>query len=290
MTSIHRKAFAKINIGLNVLGKRPDGYHNIESVFVEIDLHDDIAIESSSVLQVHCMPSVTDHPQENLVYRAAKVLHKKAGLTSETAKITVTKRIPTRAGLGGGSSDAAATLLGLSDLWNVTVNLQETASALGSDVPFFLTGGICYVTGRGEQVSAIDFTQHMLNKLKTWRILLVNPGLQISTASAYSTLQPTTISLPIGLDRIFIQAIDNNELWIKYFVNQFEQKVFSEVPLLSTIKDRLLSKGAFYASMSGSGSVIYGLYTSKEEADLARKSFPKMETYICRPLTATLQR
>lgn len=290
MTAIHRKAFAKINIGLNVLGKRPDGYHDVESVFVEIDLHDDIAIESSSALQVRCLPSVTDHPQENLVYRAAEVLHQKAGLTSENAKITVWKRIPTKAGLGGGSSDAAATLLGLSDLWNLKNNLTETACVLGSDVPFFLTGGICYVTGRGEQVTAIRFTKSMLNNLRAWHILVVNAGIQISTSTAYSTLDPSHFSPRIGLDRVFTQAIDNKELWREYFVNQFEQGIFAEVPLLATIKDRLLSQGAFYASMTGSGSVIYGLFTSQAAADRAKNSFRDMETYICRPLTATLQR
>lgn len=289
MTIIHRKAFAKINIGLNVLGKRPDGYHDIESVFVAVDLHDDITIEASTELQVSCFPPVTKIPQENLVYRAAETLHKHAGLTSESAKITVSKRIPIRAGMGGGSSDAAATLLGLSDFWNAQTDLHDIACTLGSDVPYFLIGGTCYVTGRGETVRPISMPASVLNKLSSWHILIVVPDVQISTYTAFSTLGTIRTTSQIGLHELFIQAINNEKLWSEYFINHFEQSVFTEVPILSMIKERLLSNGAFYASMTGSGSVIYGLYTSQAAADQARKSFPTLETYICRPLTASLQ-
>ncbi|MBI2793251.1 MAG: 4-(cytidine 5'-diphospho)-2-C-methyl-D-erythritol kinase [Ignavibacteria bacterium] len=288
MTTIHRKAFAKINIGLNVLGKRLDGYHDVESVFVAIDLHDDITIEASTELQVNCFPVVTEFPQENLVYRAAESLRNHAGLTSESAKITVSKRIPINAGLGGGSSDAAATLLGLSDFWEIHTDLHDIACALGSDVPYFLTGGICCVTGRGEKVRPITMSDPALKRLNTWHILIVVPDVQISTATAYSTLGTIRTTPQIGLNEKFIQAIDNDKLWSKYFINDFEKTIFAEVPILSTIKDKLLSEGAFYASMTGSGSVIYGLYTSPATADNARKAFPTMETYICRPLTASL--
>ena len=164
MTSTLHHACAKINLGLHVLGKRLDGYHDIESIFVEVDLRDDVLVSAADSLSVDCTPPVTSSMQDNLVFQAADALRTALQLPDKGAKIAVTKRIPTGGGLGGGSSDAAATLMGLYELWTgESAETQQArdillpvATTIGSDVPFFLYGNVGYVTGRGEQVLPMD--------------------------------------------------------------------------------------------------------------------------------------
>lgn len=268
---------AKINLGLNVLGRRDDGYHDLESIFVAIDLCDDITIEPSSTLDVECSPPVTNSITDNLVYRAADRYRAIVGRAHEGAKITVTKRIPTGAGLGGGSSNAATVLRGLRTTWGDHDQLMDLAASLGSDVPFFMNGNIAYVTGRGEHITLVDV-------VLPWTILLVLPDIHISTVHAYSTLGITQRREPTGLDKYILQAVEDQSILRDHFINDFERSIFTEHPLLSTIKRSLLEQGAIYASMSGSGAAMYGLFTDVDIATRAQTFFRDQTTYICRPL------
>ncbi len=288
MTSTLHHACAKINLGLNVLGKRPDGYHDIESIFIEVDLCDDVQVSLADTLTVECEPPVTTSMSDNLVYKAADALRTALAMPDKGAKIAVTKRIPTGGGLGGGSSDAAATLMALYELWTETTPstpeaqrlLRSIAAAIGSDVPFFLEGGIAYVTGRGEQLQPLDL--HL-----PWTVLLVLPGIHIDTPSAYSTLGITERRPAHHLDEKITQAIENNDTLRSAFTNDFERSAFEQHPALSTICQRLREQGADYAAMSGSGSTLFGLFASVDNAERAQSAFPDLPTYICRPIHRT---
>ena len=285
MTSTLHHAYAKINLGLNVLGKRPDGYHDIESIFMEVDLCDDVRVSIADTLTVECEPPVTASMLDNLVYKAADALRTALSMPDKGAKIAVTKRIPTGGGLGGGSSDAAATLMALYELWTNTSPstpqaqrlLMPIAAGIGSDVPFFLEGGVAYVTGRGEHIAP-------LRVQVPWTVLLLLPGIHIHTPTAYSTLGITDQRAASGLDKWLAQAIETQELLAQHFTNDFERVVFAQHPVLSTYCIKLREQGAVYASMSGSGSTIFGLFTSVENATTAASAFPTVPTYICRPI------
>lgn len=271
---------AKINLGLNVLGRRDDGYHDLESIFVAVDFGDEITIEPGRSLDVVCTPPVTGSITDNLVYQAADRYRMLIGREHEGAKITVTKRIPTGAGLGGGSSNAATVLLGLQERWGTHADVSSLAASLGSDVPFFLNGPVAYVTGRGEYISTLDARL-------PWIILLVLPDIHISTEDAFSTLGITERRGAMRLDKLLPHALDNKGVLREHFTNDFERTIFTQHPVLSTIKTQLVEQGAFYASMSGSGSAMYGLFTSVDIAEQARSAFAGHSTYICRPLVNT---
>jgi len=278
MKQLRLRACAKINLGLEILRKRADGYHDLNSIFIAIDLHDTITMERSTSLSVECEPQVTDDARDNLVFRAAHVL---AGASEQAAKIRVAKHIPSGGGLGGGSSDAAATLLGMSILYpEYGPLLTPSAKSLGSDVPFFLNPGVALVQGTGDVITSLDITL-------PWFVLLVFPGLHVSTAATYSTLGITGEQQPSNLITSLAQAVDNQQNMKDNFRNDLERVVFGLHPELRNIKESLYQEGAFYASMSGSGSTVYGLYTSVENAEQARTAFPSQPTYICRPVDSS---
>ena len=177
------RSFAKINLALAVLGKRPDGFHEIRTVFQSIDLHDELEIHESHRLQLECA-NLPDLPaDQNLVWKAADALSRKAG-SSRGARILLKKSIPPGAGLGGGSSNAAAALMGLNRFWNLEIprtDLRSLAVGLGSDVPFFLEGGTALGIGRGEEI-------YPLPPVASAPLVVVYPGVHVSTAEAYRSL------------------------------------------------------------------------------------------------------
>ncbi|HYF03369.1 MAG TPA: 4-(cytidine 5'-diphospho)-2-C-methyl-D-erythritol kinase, partial [Patescibacteria group bacterium] len=192
MEKIFRQAPAKINFGLEVLGKRPDGFHEINTVFVRTGLYDELefALETDAIT-LECIPDLGIRPTENLVYRAASLLKdyaerlglfKRSGLKG--TKIRVRKHIPSGAGLGGGSTDAATTLLALKDQWQLPIThfeLHTLASTLGSDVPFFLKEQAAVGKGRGEVLTYFDFSL-------PWWLVIVYPNIHVNTGEAYSAL------------------------------------------------------------------------------------------------------
>lgn len=263
------RAFAKINIGLRILRKRPDGYHDLETVFYEVEPFDEIVFSPSSKLEL-----TTDHPalsvdETNLCLRAARLLQQEMNVTSGV-RIHLKKRIPMGAGLGGGSSNAAAVLVGLSTFWNLTLSdekLHHFAAQLGSDVPFFLRGKCAYATGRGEVLQPVELS------IPYW-ILVVTPPLHVSTAWAYQSLALQTACEPIQLHKRLADVLLNPALLSAEILNDFERPVFAAYPDIEKLKTHLKISGAVFALMSGSGSSVFGFFTSKEIALQAASALP----------------
>lgn len=240
---------------------REDGYHNIETVFYPINIFDDIELKPFDEVIVSCAHPDVPIDSTNLCARAANALRAHLRYAGG-AHITIHKNIPIGAGLGGGSSDAAAVLLGLRELWNVSIDdkqLQAIASSIGSDVAYFLQPTAAYATGRGEILDYFDFT------LPYWTVV-VHPDVHVSTSWAYKNLKLKT-QTPADLKRFFIKNKARVENWETVVKNDFEELVFSAYPEIEEIKTRLINSGAVFTLMSGSGSAVFGLFTSSYDAD-----------------------
>lgn len=266
-------AYAKINLGLRVLYRRPDDYHELRTVFHTVSLAD--------LLEIHWTPGPTTHIEiegaqhipDNLVERAGRLLLETLGLTGHIGFV-LQKKIPSGAGLGGGSSDAAAVLLALPVLTghNVPIaTLADIATRLGSDIPFFLYGGAALGLGRGEEL-------YPLPDLRPANGILVAPAIHSSTPDAYRDLskQLTSNALQNKL-RCFQQEVWTGD--IPADSNDFESVVFARHPALKQLKDQLLSHGAHPAAMSGSGSSLFGFFASAEAAATARLAFMANPTF-----------
>lgn len=261
-------AYAKINLTLEVLGRFPDGYHRVASLLQTIALADRLHLEIGEGISLQCDWPELEGP-DNSVLRAAKLLQEKGGF-QRGARLRLEKAIPTAAGLGGHSSDAAAALLGLNRLWGLSLplpRLRELASRLGSDVPFFLYGGTALAEGRGEQITPLPpLAQH-------WVVLLV-PAVALpphKTERLYQSLKEghftdgemtrrTAMSLRAG------QALSPSGLY-----NAFEQVAFSLFPGLEEARQRLREAGAPQVHLSGSGPTLFALFTQREEAEMVRQ-------------------
>ncbi len=260
MTELHR-AYAKMNLGLRILGKRPDAYHSIETVFHRIDLFDQITFSSSPSIIVESNSSEAPGGEENICYKAATLLQKFLG-TGEGVHISITKNIPVGAGLGGGSSDAATTLRELPRFWKKSVQeetLQEMALQLGSDVPFFLGRSSALGRGRGEVLEYFDL------EIPYW-IVLCYPNIHVSTARAYSRISPAHPSHQNNLRQTLELNIQQPDVLTKELKNDFEEIVFEEYPEVGSVKKTILESGAIFASMSGSGSSVYGFFQEEKSA------------------------
>jgi 4-diphosphocytidyl-2-C-methyl-D-erythritol kinase len=259
---LHQEAHAKINLGLRILERLPDGYHAIETVFVELDWGDMLFAEPADELELICRGNSVPRDENNLVLRAAQLLQREANV-SQGAKIILDKSIPVGGGLGGGSSDAAATLKLLSRLWQIEIGsdaLAGIAKTLGADVPFFLHGGVAYATGIG------DVLQPATWNFDGW-IVIFNPGREVSTPWAYRQwdLSGPPPSQPLPLSEYLNCKPDSAE-FRQHFVNDFESIVFREYIELQHHYHQLWETGADYVGMSGSGSSLYGLYSSHQHA------------------------
>ena len=247
----------KINIGLNVVEKRKDGYHNLETVFYPINILDALEIVNNEVDDEQCKLTVSGEvlggrPEDNLVVKAYKAVKNLFPDKVGNVAIHLHKHIPTGAGLGGGSSDAAFTIKGLNEKFNLSLNdlqMQEIASQVGADCPFFINNKPVFAQGIGDVFSDINLS------LKGRTIVLVKPNIGVSTADAYSMVTPKQPQ--VRLTEILEQPIQN---WKELVVNDFEISVFNKYPEIAAIKDRLYDLGAIFASMSGSGSAVFGLF------------------------------
>jgi len=273
------RAYAKINIGLNVLGKRPDGYHDLETVFHEIDCFDEIELERNDKITMTADSILVPIDGSNLCLSAAKLLQKEKHIR-QGVMIHLKKNIPIGAGLGGGSSDAAAVLCGLNRFWELNLSnnqLRLLAAQIGSDVPFFVDGGTAYATGRGEILESFSFA------LPFW-IAVVTPLIRVSTAWAYSRLSPKRNAKGNGLQAKLVKQISNPQKLASIAKNDFELSVFQTYPELSRIKEKLKEMDAVFSLMSGSGSSIYGFFEDDKKALAALSSFPKnYQTSITAP-------
>ncbi|MBC7332224.1 MAG: 4-(cytidine 5'-diphospho)-2-C-methyl-D-erythritol kinase [Synergistetes bacterium] len=253
--SLKEEAFAKINLGLWVLGKRKDGYHEIVTFMHEIDLKDDLWMWRSETLSFLVEGMEIEH--DNTVTRTVRKLQEITSF-SKGAKILLTKRIPPRSGLGGGSSDAAAAIRGFLKIWNLSLDRErifDVASQIGSDVPFFLEGGFCLSRGRGERIEKIDFSLR-----EDFLVLLVFPGIGLLTSEVYSWMGSSYSNLP-NVDKV-VEAFrtDDWEFLRGYLKNDLEKPVFERYPNLRYVKEVLLSEGALISLMSGSGSTIFAIF------------------------------
>jgi 4-diphosphocytidyl-2-C-methyl-D-erythritol kinase len=278
------RAYGKVNLDLRVLGTRPDGFHELRTVFQAIELHDTlIAVERPGPFALKCrMPGVPlDH--ENLAWRAAAGLWEALGRFGEPrdAVVTIEKTIPMKAGLGGGSADAAAALLTLARLWGgvpITL-LREVAAGIGADVAFFLSGGTALGLGRGEEIyPLVDLPVH-------W-VVIVRPAFGVSTAEAYSWYdedrtaglkEPRELQiLPVPWPTRAAQMI-----------NDLEPPVVRRHPEITTLKASLKEAGALAAAMSGSGSAVFGLFRSRTAAARSIKPLSRggFRVFLTRTLT-----
>jgi 4-diphosphocytidyl-2-C-methyl-D-erythritol kinase len=246
---------AKINLGLSVLGKRSDGYHQIETIFYPVPLTDILEIVPSpgpeTILQTAGLV-IEGPPESNSCLRAYRMMSMHFKLPP--VRIFLYKKIPSGAGLGGGSSDAAFTIRALNALFELNAGrdqLHQIAASVGSDCAFFLDDRPMLGTGRGECLDPIDLD------LSGLRLILVMPNVTVSTAEAYAGIipKPSTASLK----EIITLPLDQ---WQTNLVNDFEESVFKRYPQIHAIKEVLRSAGAAYASMTGSGSAVYGLFES----------------------------
>lgn len=247
-------AYAKINLTLRVLGRRPDGYHALLSVFQTLSLHDTLRVEPTEDGVVACVTSLPElNTPENLAERAARLLRDRAGQPHLGARIEVEKVIPAQGGLGGGSSDAATTLAALNALWGLGLpeERQETLGAeLGSDVPFFTRGGTALITGRGEFVRALPDAEPL------W-FLLAKPPVAVSTPAVFRALTPTDYAGE-GVRDPVAEAIERGDpLPFEALTNTLEEPVLRSYPAVAETRAALLAAGAPLVRMSGSGPTLY---------------------------------
>jgi 4-diphosphocytidyl-2-C-methyl-D-erythritol kinase len=259
---------AKINLGLRITGKRPDGYHDIETLFYPVSLSDALEFVVSAeplekdILTVTGINTGSD-PEDNLVIKTARKLREKYSFP--LLKIHLHKVIPVGAGLGGGSSDAAHLLKAINSYFGLFIdeqNLKATALEMGSDCPFFIDDIPAFASGRGEILKPIRPV------LTGYSLLLLNPGIGINTREAYQNCRPEHPSTSL------LQLIDRPVTeWKELIINDFEDYAFKRYPLIGDIKKELYNSGAIFSSMSGSGSTVYGIFTEKPKVPDKLKDF-----------------
>ena len=294
MTEVRIPAFAKINLRLDILGKRADGYHELRTIFQTLSLHDELRLRTSwrrgITLTVHGNASLASEPtKKNLVYRAVDVVKRKLKIGGGV-EIELKKRIPAGGGLGGGSSDAVAAMLGYLRLIKKklpTAKMLEIAATLGADVPFFLFGGRALGVNRGDEI-------YPLQDVAKMHVLVVVPQeIRVPTPDAFRWVN----AQPLGLTKSTVHpkllqfcalswsspasaGAQGNGL-----SNDFEGPVFRRHPRLGQIKRILLQKGATEASLAGSGSAVFGIFPSPAMARRAAVGFPHDQTFVCETLS-----
>jgi len=277
---ISLKAPAKINLYLKVIRKREDGYHEIESLMQAIDLYDDIGIERSDLLELECDDPSLPADETNLALKAAVLLQQRVYFPG--AKIILKKGIPIGSGLGGGSSDAAFVIRGISRLYNIELSLEEKidlASEIGSDVPFFLSNGQAMVSGRGERINSVRAPMD-------YRIILIVPSVRSSTSRAYGKLK---INLTKEFEPVLLKRrIESSSFYrlMESFGNDLEEAVLSDLPELGKLKEVLIRSGCIYSCMTGSGSAVFGLFRSIKTGDFSfeEEIGQNNQVYFCRPI------
>jgi len=255
---------SKINFGLNVVAKRSDGYHDIETIFFPVHLRDALEVIGKEKFEFSTSGSpVEGEKEKNLCIKAYRLL-KKDFPNLPAVQMHLHKSIPMGAGLGGGSADGAFTLKLLNKKFELNLSEKQLINyslQVGSDCPFFILNKPCFATGRGEilEQTGLDLSE--------FKILIVHPAIHISTAWAFANIKPLK---PFrSIKQIIQQPVST---WKDELMNDFEKPVFEKYPEIKNIKDKLYNEGAIYASMSGSGSAVYGIFNNKETFSF---SFPK---------------
>ena len=264
-------AFAKINLLLRVRGRRPDGYHEIETVFQTVTLHDLLTFEplDGGNFELVCDAPGVPADETNLVSRAARSLRERFGVR-RGARVILEKRIPAEGGLGGGSSDAAAALVGLSSLWEISTNgaeLAELGAGLGADVPFFFAGGTALGMGTGTRLAP-------LADAPAARLLVVSPGVRVSTAEAYKALNARALTKEDPAFNLLSSraGAEITDSLCEVMRNDFEPVVFRLRPEIARARDALLKSGARCALLAGSGSSVFGVFDNGGAGERAARA------------------
>jgi len=286
MREVTVPAFAKVNLRLDVLGKRADGFHELRTVFQAISLYDEVRLRQSAKpgisLVVQGNQALAHEPvSKNLVYRAAEVLRRELKIRSGV-EIQLWKAIPAGRGLGGGSSNAAAALLGFLRLHHKQIPLPrliEIAASLGADVPFFLLGGRALGVNKGDEI-------YPLADIPQRSILVVSPrNIHVPTPDAYRWLKAPRLTKLAATPKLWGFCALCWSTQESGLSNDFERPVFRRHPRLSQIKRELLQKGATEALLAGSGSAVFGVFPSPAKARRAAVGFPHDQTFVCETLS-----
>jgi 4-diphosphocytidyl-2-C-methyl-D-erythritol kinase len=281
--SLRLRAFAKVNLTLGVLGKRPDNYHELRTIFQTISLHDTLDLSITPAGSSLGMGMTCNDPQlvgpENLVLRAIRAIAPEIGFAGDVA-MHLEKNIPVARGLGGGSSDAAAALIGMLRLTGKQLalpRLMEIAASLGADVPYFLFGGRALAVNRGDEIYPLDDGPKRT-------VVVVSPkGIGVSTKEAYEWLSPelTRLAKPNRIWGFCALCWSRQET----VSDDFEGPVFSRHPRLREIRDGLLKRGAANAALAGSGSAVFGIYRNPAQARRAARAFPEDSVFVVETLS-----
>jgi 4-diphosphocytidyl-2-C-methyl-D-erythritol kinase len=275
------RAPAKINLSLRVVGKRRDGYHLLDTIMVPVSLYDEIEIRkiraaggkkkaADRLIKVTCDHPLVPRGEKNIAYRAARLVMQRTG-SDQPVHIHICKRIPVGAGLGGGSADAAATLIGLNRLLNLRLSaakLEKMALSLGADVPFFIRARPARARGIGERLDPI-------RKLARFWAVIVYPGFAVSTARVFKSFCFTLTKPPLNTS--IHSSLKSFEKLAGLLRNDLESVTLKRYPRLSLIKARLLHEGAAGGLMSGSGSSVFGVFASQRQAARALRRLRKEE-------------
>ncbi|WP_313755651.1 4-(cytidine 5'-diphospho)-2-C-methyl-D-erythritol kinase [Tissierella sp.] len=268
MKEIIINSYGKINLGLDVLYKREDGYHEINTIMQQISLNDILIIrETNEDIEIECNNKYVPIDSTNLVYHAWKKLQEKTGI-NRGIKVNIYKRIPVAAGLAGGSANAAAVLKGLNEFWGLRLSeeeLMEIGVEIGADVPYCIMGGTAFAEGIGEKLTKVK-------PFKDKDVLLINPGIGISTAEVYKNLRLNKQS-HIDIKRImsFIEEDDIKSV-ANSITNIMEEVVIERTPIISEIKRDMLKYGALGSLMSGSGPTVFGLFEDLDKLEFCKKN------------------
>jgi|LDZT01.1.fsa_nt_gi 4-diphosphocytidyl-2-C-methyl-D-erythritol kinase len=283
---IKLRSYAKINLYLDIGKKLNNGYHNIESLFQTINLFDEITIEKleKPIYVIQCNDPEVPIGKNSLIYRAIEMILRgeKYGVA-----ISINKKIPLAAGLGGGSSNIATILLGICTLFQLDIKKKELlsmATSLGMDIPFFLERGTVYARGRGEILSPLKLEDTKL------QLVLVNPGIKISTKWAYQAFdRGNRDSIEEHKLDILKQIRQKNIISLsdisEYVYNRFDTIICKEYPIIKKIKSKLMDLGAISATISGSGPTVYGILNNKSKADDAYDILKREYPFVCRTIT-----
>lgn len=280
MAYINLKSRAKINLSIDVLGKRNDGYHIVEMIMQTIDLYDYINMRDNDNNKINIKSNSENIPlnENNIVYKAAKIIKEKFNI-DKGLDIYIQKNIPVAAGMAGGSSNAAAILVGLNEMWNLNINEQDLIDIglrLGADVPFCITGGAALAQGIGEKLTKIK-------GLSESYILVCKPDVFVSTAEVYKNLDMKKVDKRPD-NKFLLSCLEKQEinLLAKNMVNVLESVTSNNHQDINKIKDIMIKHGALGSIMSGSGPTVFGLFDEYEKAVCARKNLKEQydQTYL----------
>ena len=293
MNEYRIKAYAKINLGLDVVRRRPDGYHEVKMIMQTISLHDELRFEETGgkeiILVSNDNPLLPEDAKDNLIYKAAECIRREYGM-ERGVKITLQKNIPIAAGMAGGSTDAAAVVHGLNELWQLSMSrekMQELSVKLGADIPYCIMGGTALSEGIGEVLTPLPAPPHAY-------ILIAKPDISVSTKFVYENLHADTLQKHPDIDGI-VTALADGDLYgvTDRMANVLATVTDPEHPVIDEIKKLMMASGAVNALMSGSGPTVFGIFDDEEKAKKAcedmKASGLARQIYLTRPFNQNIK-